>query len=65
MNVEENDLKTTPYKKEEAEPNLRAKEFAFMKFMNALNTLDYTVRDLLQEFESTTNGFLLADSSLL
>lgn len=83
MNVEENDLKTTPYKKatemyievivaesvdeilNEAEPNLRTKEYAFMKFMNAPNTQDHTDRDLLQEFESTTNGFLQADSSLL
>ncbi|AMQ06554.1 hypothetical protein [Sporosarcina psychrophila] len=35
---------------DEAEPNLRTKEYAFMKFMNVPNTQDHTVRDLLQEF---------------
>ena len=83
VNVEENDLKTVPYKKatkmyveviagdsvdeilDEAEPNLRTKEYAFMKFMNAPNTLNQTVRDLIQEFESTTDGVLLIDGSLL
>lgn len=83
VSVEENDFKTTPYKKatkmyveviaggsvnevlDEAEPNERTKEYAFMKFMNAPNTMDETVRDLIQEFEDTTDGVLLVDGSLI
>ncbi|NHC19569.1 hypothetical protein G6554_14955 [Bacillus sp. MM2020_4] len=83
VSVEEDDLKTNPYKKatefyveyiggetveevlDEAHPNLRTKEYAFMKFMYAPNHLDDNVKILIEQFEETTNGVLLIDGSLI
>lgn len=50
---------------EEAMPNLRTKEYAFMRFMYAPNTLDLPVHKMIEEFEETTDGVLLIDGSLL
>lgn len=50
---------------EEAVPNDRTKEYAFMKFMYAPNLPEKTVKELINDFESTQNGVLLVDGSLI
>lgn len=49
----------------EAMPNERTKEFAFMKFAYAHDTLPYTVDKIIKGFEITENSTLLIDGSLI
>lgn len=50
---------------DDAIPNQRTKEYAFMKFAYAPNTPNQTVEELIKEFESIENGVLLVDGSLI
>lgn len=50
---------------EEAEPNLRTKEYAFMKFVCGTHEDGYTVKQVIKDFEETKHGILLVDGSLL
>jgi hypothetical protein len=50
---------------EEAEPNLRTKEYAFMKFIYGTTEGIYTVKEAIKDFEETKHGILLIDSSLV
>ncbi|PAD70865.1 hypothetical protein CHH83_01305 [Bacillus sp. 7586-K] len=50
---------------EEASPIHVTKEYAFMKFMYAPNTLEVSTGDLIKEFENTKDGVLLVDGSLI
>lgn len=50
---------------DEAQPNLRTKEYAFMKFMRAHDNEDMSVKELLTQFDGSRNEVLLVDSSLL
>lgn len=44
-------------------PNLRTKEYAFMKF--AYGCKGYLIEKVISYFEETSNGILLVDGSLL
>lgn len=50
---------------EEAEPNQRTKEYAFMKFVCGHHEEGYTVKQVIKDFEETKHGVLLVDGSLL
>lgn len=50
---------------DEGTPYQRTKEYAFMKFAYAPNTLNHTAEELIKEFENIKDGVLLVDGSLI
>jgi hypothetical protein len=83
VTVDENDLKTKPYRKaaeiyvkniggesveellEEALPSETTVEYALTAYIRGNGNDDYTVKELIKEFEETKNGVLLVDGSLI
>lgn len=50
---------------DEATPNLRTAEYAFMKVIRDPTIGEQTLKEVIKEFDSTDNGVLLIDASLL
>lgn len=50
---------------DEATPNLRTQEYAFMKFVYGTHEQGYTVDQVIKEFKETKHGILLIDGSLI
>lgn len=50
---------------EEGEPRQVTKEYAFWKLANCTDSKDYSVDDLLQEFERMENTCVVIDGSLV